>query len=146
MIIPMEKGDSLQSIAAELTDSVVAQLPQEKAQAERDMDATGRMLQATGSLKTKEGLGQRVASVPARLYHRWNQLYPGCWKEKEFVAEFLVDNPQCRAPGYRPKDNGLRNSFTFINGESARTTKRQISGGAAVYHAMKAAAIAQPTI
>lgn len=124
MILPLEKGETVETVARDLTDYVNAGLPAEKKQAEADMIATGQMLQKTGSLATKEGLGQRVASIPARVYHRWDQLYPGCWKDPEFVREFLTDNPQCRAPGYYGKASGLRHGITF-------------SGGAAIYHLNK---------
>ena len=125
MLIPLQKGESIQSVAAEITDHVVAGLPAERRQMEKDMAATARMLQDTGSLATKEGLGQRVASIPARIYHRWAQLYPGCWKDKQFTDEFLYDNPQCCAPGYKPRPSQVRHGFTF-------------TGGAAIYHSQKA--------
>src|SRR5579864_6552576 len=116
MILSLEKGETKESLAAEITDAVRANLPAERKQMEADMAATGRMLQATGSLALKEGIGQRVASIPARIYHRWNQLYPGCWRDKEFTDEFLYDNPQCCAPGYKPRPKQLRNGFTFVGG------------------------------
>ena len=47
--------------------------------------------------KSVEGLGQKVASIPGDAYHFWGQkLGYDCWNDKQFMSEFLRDNPQCR--------------------------------------------------
>tara|TARA_R100000655_G_scaffold35713_1_gene69410 strand:- start:299 stop:643 length:345 start_codon:yes stop_codon:yes gene_type:complete len=43
-----------------------------------------------------EGVGQLKATIPARDYFRWQQYKPGCWSDKQFVDEYLRDNPACR--------------------------------------------------
>lgn len=91
------------ALAAEITDEVNAQLPQEKARAEREMAQTAKEV-AQGHLPTSgDGRGQAVASIPPVVYMRWQLEYPGCWQDKGFIEEFLWDNPQCRLPGYRPR-------------------------------------------
>ena len=49
-----------------------------------------------GSAKA-DGLGQLKAGIPAREWFRWNQSHPGCWNDKQFLAEYLRDNGACRA-------------------------------------------------
>lgn len=104
-------------------ESVIEQFPQEKAKGASDIAATGRALQAEGSSRM-DGLGQKMGSIPGRIYFRWQQMLPGCWQDKQFVEEFLYDNPACCAPGYRPKPRQLRHGFTY-------------TGGAAFYHQNK---------
>ncbi len=53
-----------------------------------------------------DGLGQKVASVDVASYHHWGQrLGYACWKDKQFVGEYLRDNPQARviSGGTRPQ-------------------------------------------
>jgi len=111
-------------LAREIRDGVDAGLPAEKEQAKRDMILTANALQKRGSDRV-DGRGQAAASIPRRIYFRWAQMLPGCWQDKQFVDEFLQDNPQCCAPGYRPRPSGLRHGFTF-------------SAGKAIYHKYKA--------
>ena len=56
---------------------------------------------AMGSAKA-DGLGQLQMVVPAREWHRWNMLHPGCWQDKQFVREFMRDNPELRGEGVKP--------------------------------------------
>ena len=51
-----------------------------------------------GSAKA-DGLGQLQMVDPAREWHRWNSQYPGCWNDKQFVREFMRDNPELKAEG-----------------------------------------------
>ncbi len=47
--------------------------------------------------RSVDGLGQKVASVDAVSYHHWGQrLGYDCWRDKQFVGEYLRDNPQAR--------------------------------------------------
>lgn len=47
--------------------------------------------------KSIDGVGQKIASIPASAYHFWGQkLGYDCWNDKKFMQEFLRDNPQCR--------------------------------------------------
>lgn len=44
-----------------------------------------------------EGIGQKMLSIPARTYFRWQQAEPGCMEDKTFIKEFYRDNPELRA-------------------------------------------------
>jgi len=47
--------------------------------------------------KSIEGLGQKIATIPLNAFHFWGQkLGYGCWNDKEFMDEFLRDNPELR--------------------------------------------------
>ena len=95
--------------AATVTDQVNAQLPQEKERAKREMAQTAKEVKELGLVSDKvDGRGQAVCSIPPIIYMRWQQEYPGCWKDKGFVDEFLADNPQCQLPGYKPRGKALR--------------------------------------
>lgn len=98
--------------AAEITDAVVKQLPQEKERAKREMAQTAKEVKDFGLQSDRvDGRGQAICSIPPIIYHRWHQAYPGCWKDKGFVDEFLYDNPQCLLPGYKPKAKPVRFSM-----------------------------------
>ena len=112
MITPVTKDNLLRDhehseIAAEITDEVQAQLPAEKAKAVQQMLQTAKDVAEGLAPSSGDGRGQAVASIPPIVYMRWQQEYPGCWKDKGFVEEFLFDNPQCRLPGYRPRAKRL---------------------------------------
>lgn len=89
-------------LAAEITDSVNAQLPEEKLRLRRELDRTAQEVKGLTS-NYADGRGQAIASIPPLAYLRWNLQYPGCWKMKDFVDEFLCDNRECLLPGYKPK-------------------------------------------
>ncbi len=91
------------SLAAEITDAVNANLPREKDVAAKQMARTAAEVQDGLAPTSGDGRGQAVASIPPIIYMRWQQEYPGCWKDKGFIEEFLFDNPQCRLPGYKPR-------------------------------------------
>ena len=121
-------GDQAATAAA-IYDEVNAQLPSEKARALREMAATAKNISEGTNLPTSgDGRGQAVCSIPPIIYMRWQQEYPGCWKDKEFVAEFLYDNPQCKLPGYKPKAKAM----IFHMGHAAKP-----SHGANIYHEKK---------
>lgn len=47
--------------------------------------------------KAVDGLGALVARIPPTAYHFWGQkLGYACWNDKQFMHEFLRDNPECR--------------------------------------------------
>lgn len=94
-------------MAAEITDEVKAQLPQEKARAAIEMEQTAKEVSEGLAPSSGDGRGQAIGSIPPIVYMRWIQEYPGCWKDKGFVEEFLWDNPQCRLPGYKPRPKRL---------------------------------------
>ena len=118
-------------IAATITDEVNANLPREKAVAAQQMAATAKDVAAGLAPSSGDGRGQAVASIPPIVYMRWQQEYPGCWKDKGFVEEFLFDNPQCRLPGYRPRAKRL--FFDMKHGN-----KKLNNTGGDFYHDKKA--------
>lgn len=118
-------------LAATITDSVNAMLPEEKLKLEKEMLQTGIEKQNRDS-HWVDGLGQEIGSIPPTAYHRWNQLLPGCWKDRDFKNEFLYDNPACCLNGYRPKSKTL----FFDMGKSTQTPP----SGAAAYRLLKAKA------
>lgn len=101
--------------AAHLERKVRGSLPEEKFQAKVHQLRIARELQAEGSV-TSNVTGQKLGSVDARVYHRWNQEWPGCWHIPEFVQSFLADNPQCRAPGWKPRQYATRRGVTYVGG------------------------------
>jgi len=91
------------ALAAEITDVVRDNLPNEKEIVARQMAQTAKEIKAGLQPTSGDGRGQAVASIPPLVYMRWQQEYPGCWKDQGFVEEFLWDNPQCRCEGYKPR-------------------------------------------
>jgi len=73
-----------------------AMLPHEKNDIIERGNKIGKELQNQGSLRI-DGVGQMIAKIPLALYIRWQQEFPGCWQDKEFVESFLKDNPQFSA-------------------------------------------------
>lgn len=128
--IPADKTDRAK-LAAEITDEVVAQLPEEKARLGRELAQTAIETETRQSHYV-EGLGQEFCSIPPIAYLRWHQLLPGCWKDKSFRDEFLIDNPACCLNGYRPKaktvyfDMAARPGATPTGAQLYRALKKQI--------------------
>tara|TARA_Y100001970_G_scaffold2421_1_gene2888 strand:- start:2611 stop:2922 length:312 start_codon:yes stop_codon:yes gene_type:complete len=46
-----------------------------------------------------DGLGQLKATIPAREYFRWHQQERGCWGDRQFIKEWVRDNPDHKAKG-----------------------------------------------
>ncbi len=63
--------------------------------------------------KTVEGLGQLTAEIPLHFFLQWENAENGCWKDKNFLAEFKRDNPEVVVQ--RPTSNALR-----VNGLKAQ--------------------------
>jgi len=41
-------------------------------------------------------MGRKIASIPAESFYYWrNRLGEDCWNDRQFMEEFLRDNPQC---------------------------------------------------
>ena len=85
----------------QLWNQLDASIPAEKERAKQAGIAIAKDLQAEGGHKF-EGGGQKMFSMDARTYMRWQQEFPGCWNNQEFIDEFLRCNPQYCAPGYYP--------------------------------------------
>ena len=56
--------------------------------------------------KTVDGLGQLTAEIPLHFFLQWENAERGCWKDKNFVAEFKRDNPEVVVQ--RPVTNTVR--------------------------------------
>lgn len=80
-------------------ERALREVPAEKARAVLRQAEIARVMEATGSARM-EGLGQKIGGVDLRTFFRWEKEFPGCWRDKNFIREFLRDNPACRAPGY----------------------------------------------
>ena len=47
--------------------------------------------------KSVDGLGAMKAQISADSFHYWGQrLGYDCWKDKQFMDNYLSENPQCR--------------------------------------------------
>ena len=90
-------------------------LPQEKADMRAEGVRIAQDLAREGSV-TSNVTGQKMGSIPARVYHRWNQEYPGCWRDSEFKEAFFTDNPQYRSRGWKPRQFGTRRGVTYSMG------------------------------
>lgn len=91
------------------------QAPAEKKEVTGRQAAIAKRMQEQGSRRI-DGVGQKIGGIDPRLYFRWHQEKPGCWRDKNFVSEFLRDNPQCRAPGYKPPASH-RATSRYIDGQ-----------------------------
>lgn len=99
---------------SEFADEILGTIPQEKVQCELRQMAIKRVMQMAGSVYIP-GIGQKVAEVDGRLWHRMRQEAGG---DPNFLDDYLADNPQLCAPGYRPKRKGdFRHGKTFIGGK-----------------------------
>jgi hypothetical protein len=54
--------------------------------------------------RSMNGLGQPIAEIPAYAATYWAIRKPGCWKDAQFVKEFLRDNPECRVKSKGTKE------------------------------------------
>lgn len=98
-----------------LNDRVLREAPAEKVRAVLAQAQIGRALDTLGSCQVP-GIGQRVGAIDLRTFLRWHQQYPGCWNDKAFRDEFLRDNPQCKAKGYKVKN---RPSYVSLRAKMA---------------------------
>lgn len=82
---------------AEVERNIRTGLGQEKVMQQEAMARIRRAEEALGPTRSIDGLGKKVASIPARLWFRWQKQEEGCWENKQFVKEMLRDNPELRA-------------------------------------------------
>ena len=66
-------------------------------------------MRAQGSTKI-EGLGQMAARIDPRLFFRLQQQHGNA--VHEWMPEYLKDNPDMCAKGYRPKVSAARHGLT----------------------------------
>jgi hypothetical protein len=84
-------------------------LPAEKVQAGLRQVEQAKVMAAQGSTKI-DGLGQMAAKIDARLFFRLQQQHGN--QVHEWMPEYLKDNPDMCAKGYRPKVNPARRGIT----------------------------------
>ena len=72
---------------------------------------------AAGSVSL-DGLGQKIATIDARLYFRMRAEMAKAPDDNDWIDDMLSDNPMLCAPGYRPKQNGARHGITYVGGEA----------------------------
>lgn len=54
--------------------------------------------------KSVDGLGNLVARIPGDAYHYWgHRLGYECWKDDQFIKEFMRDNPEVAVKNYAKK-------------------------------------------
>lgn len=100
----------------EFEDEVLGTVPEEKVRVELRQAANARIMNSVGSLSIP-GVGQKIASIDPRLYFRMQAAFG---HEENWLRDFLADNPQLCAPGYKPaRKHDLRHSKTFVNGVPA---------------------------
>lgn len=102
---------------AEYWDHIVGRLPEEKIQCELRQIENKRVMDAVGSCQI-EGVGQKIAEIDPRLYFRMLHAFGD---HEGWLDDFLADNPQLCAPGYKPKrrKNDFRHGKSFVNGTPA---------------------------
>jgi hypothetical protein len=101
--------------AAHLEGKVRRFLPQEKHEASQRQLKIARGLQRDGSVVSNV-TGQKLGSVDARIFHRWQKTDPNFWRDPIKVERFLLDNPDCRAPGWKPKFRHMEKGVTYVAG------------------------------
>ena len=97
----------------EFEAEVLGRVPQEKIDAGLRQAKLARIMRQAGS-EYIPGVGQKIAEIDARLYFRMMHAFGD---QENWLQDFLSDNPELCAPGYRPKSNALRHGKTFINGK-----------------------------
>jgi len=100
---------------SEFRDELEGRIPEEKVKVQLRQEQAARIAKQAGSLAV-EGLGQKVATIDARLYFR--MLHDHRDHGQGWLNDFLADNPELCCPGYKPKRNIYRHGKTFINGQA----------------------------
>lgn len=106
----------------EFKDEIAGTIPYEKVAAHLRQAKIARVMKAAGSVAVPE-LGQKIAEIDARLYFRLRQEFG---HEENWLNDFLADNPILCAPGWKPKQNGLRHGHTFVDGKPISVTKGRV--------------------
>ncbi len=53
---------------------------------------------------TSSKFGRKIASIPLEAYYYWStRLGPDCWKDDQFLKEFMRDNPEVVASNYQKR-------------------------------------------
>lgn len=110
-------GDSETGIVTSLPKAFVRQfwrelegkIPEEKVKVHQRQAQYARAMHNQGSTKI-DGLGQMAARIDGRLFFRLQQQHGN--KVHEWLPEYLKDNPNLCAKGYRPKVDPARHGVT----------------------------------
>lgn len=97
------------SVVREFWREVEEGLPDEKVKAGLRQVEQAKVMRAQGSTKI-EGLGQMAARIDPRLFFRLQQQHGNA--VHEWMPEYLKDNPDMCAKGYRPKVSAARHGLT----------------------------------
>lgn len=97
----------------EFEREIIGRIPEEKVQVGIRQARIARIMKQAGS-EWVPGLGQKVAEIDARLYFRMMHSFG---HEENWLQDFLADNPELCAPGYKPKSLSLRHGKSFVDGK-----------------------------
>jgi hypothetical protein len=97
------------SLVREFWREVEEGLPDEKVKVGLRQVEQAKVMTAQGSTKI-DGLGQMAAKIDARLFFRLQQQHGNA--VHEWLPEYLKDNPNMCAKGYRPRTNAARHGLT----------------------------------
>ena len=106
-----------QQFLDEFEADILGRVPQEKIRIQLKQEKTARIMAAAGSVQLKEGLGQLITKMDARLYHRLRLAHAQSADDTDWIDDVLKDNPMLCAPGYKPRRKGdYRHGITYIGG------------------------------
>lgn len=88
---------------------IEGKIPEEKVKADLNQKMLARVMVNQGSTQI-DGLGQMAARIDRRLFFRLQGEHGNA--VHEWLPEFLKDNPDMCAKGYRPKANAARHGLT----------------------------------
>lgn len=88
---------------------IEGKIPEEKVKADLNQKMLARVMVNQGSTQI-DGLGQMAARINSRLFFRLQQQHGNA--VHEWLPEYLKDNPDMCAKGYRPKANAARHGLT----------------------------------
>ena len=110
----------------EFADHLSATIPREKVVAELRQAQLARIMAADSSIRIN-GVGQLAARIDPRLYFRMrNEAKRNGSTDNDWIMDYLADNPQLCAKGFKPKTNAARHGHTFVGGKAVSVTKGRV--------------------
>lgn len=100
----------------EFEAEILGRVPEEKIKCQLRQEKIARVMHAAGSVMM-ESLGQKIATIDARLYHRMRLAHAQSADDTDWIDDMLSDNPMLCAPGYRPPKKATRHGITFVKGK-----------------------------
>ncbi len=104
------------SFLREFEAEILGRVPEEKIKCQLRQEKIARVMHAAGSVMM-ESLGQKIATIDARLYHRLRLAYAQSPDDTDWIDDMLADEKMLCAPGYRPPKKATRHGITFVNGK-----------------------------